>query len=505
MPFDFIPSANQQAIFDFVARGKGSANVIAVAGAGKTTTVTECQPLIPEHRMVLLVAFNKKIADALNEKLNALRVREGRPFKNFSAKTFHSLAYGALVKRLGGKLNVDGRKIRKLIDANFSADVVSVYGEFVNKLVGLARGDGIGCLIADTDAAWLNLITHHDLTLDSDDATEEAAIEMARKVLRLSCDQAVDDRIVDFDDMLYMPLKLKLKLWQHDFVFIDEAQDTNPVRRALAKLSLRPGGRLIAVGDPKQAIYGFTGASHDAMDLIRREFNAIELPLDVSYRCARAVVAKAQEVVSHIKAHENAPEGSVEELDIEEAIKVLTQRDAILCRQTAPLVELAYTLIARRVACTVLGREIGEGLIALITAQKAKGIDRLLEKLHTYRTREIAKFTARGEEHKAEGVSDRVACLEIIINSLPETDRTVPALVRAISDLFTDKTGVLTLATCHKAKGLEWPTVAILKPELMPSKWARQDWQYQQELNLMYVAWTRAMTRLIFLSGKVQK
>jgi len=69
--------------------------------------------------------------------------------------------------------------------------------------------------------------------------------------------------MLDFDDQLYLPLLWKLRLFQNDFVFIDEAQDTNPVRRALAKLALRPGGRLIAVGDPRQAIYGFTGASHE--------------------------------------------------------------------------------------------------------------------------------------------------------------------------------------------------------------------------------------------------
>ena len=46
----------------------------------------------------------------------------------------------------------------------------------------------------------------------------------------------------------------------------------------------------MAVGDPSQGIYGFRGAGSDAMDLIKSEFDADELPLTVSYRCSTAVV-----------------------------------------------------------------------------------------------------------------------------------------------------------------------------------------------------------------------
>jgi ATP-dependent exoDNAse (exonuclease V) beta subunit len=42
--------------------------------------------------------------------------------------------------------------------------------------------------------------------------------------------------------------------------------------------------------------------------------------------------------------------------------------------------------------------------------------------------------------------------------------------------------------------------VAILRPDLMPSKAARQEWQYDQELNLCYVAATRAKEHLMYLA-----
>ena len=65
--------------------------------------------------------------------------------------------------------------------------------------------------------------------------------------------------------------------------------------------------------------------------------------------------------------------------------------------------------------------------------------------------------------------------------------------------IIEDNEPTLTLSTCHKAKGREWQRVAILEPELMPSKWARQDWQYQQEQNLIYVAYTRTQSELFIM------
>ena len=71
-------------------------------------------------------------------------------------------------------------------------------------------------------------------------------------------------------------------------------------------------------------------------------------------------------------------------------------------------------------------------------------------------------------------------------------------LREAMNQLFEDtpdgtRPRNLTLSTVHKAKGREWDRVYLLgRNKFMPSKWARQEWQYQQELNLMYVAVTRA-------------
>lgn len=496
-------SDHQAAIFDALAdQRSGSKMVIAVAGSGKTTTIKNGLRSIPVGSSVQLFAFNTEAAASLKAALAEVAVVDPERVRGVRAGTFHSVGYAALLKHLGCRadaLKPDGSKVRKTLKALLTEEDHDIYASFVAKLVGLAKGEGIGCLVPDTEDRWYDIVDHHGLYLDAEEATIERGIEIARKTLAHSSQAAKVTKSIDYDDMLYLPLLWKLRLWRNDIVFVDEAQDTNPVRRALARLALKPGGRMYAVGDPRQSIYGFTGASTDAMDLLRHEFDASDLPLTVSYRCSQAVVRHAQRWVDYIEFSDGAPEGEVTIVSEDDALEVLTQDDAVLCRQTSPLVAMAYRLIATGRGCRVLGKEIGEGLVALVRAQRAKGIDRLVEKLTIYRDRETSKFIAKGEETMAEAVVDRVECVMTCVRALPETDRTVPALERRIKALFEVEGWVLTLATVHKSKGLEFDNVAILRPDLMPSRAARQEWEVTQEENLCYVAATRAKLKLMYL------
>lgn len=74
----------------------------------------------------------------------------------------------------------------------------------------------------------------------------------------------------------------------------------------------------------------------------------------------------------------------------------------------------------------------------------------------------------------------------------------MPALLAAIDELFADKANAITLATIHRSKGLEANKVVWLNYDFR-SKWARQDWQKQQEKNLCYVAATRAKIELVLI------
>jgi DNA helicase-2/ATP-dependent DNA helicase PcrA len=52
---------------------------------------------------------------------------------------------------------------------------------------------------------------------------------------------------------------------------------------------------------------------------------------------------------------------------------------------------------------------------------------------------------------------------------------------------------------------MEWNRVFILDRWRMPSKYATQPWQQEQEQNLIYVAITRAKRELTYIDGKCWK
>jgi DNA helicase-2/ATP-dependent DNA helicase PcrA len=487
---NFNPSPYQRAIFDWIKNGKGSAIVNAVAGAGKTTTIVKALELIPATQRVTFLAFNKKIATEL----------QARVPQHVKAATFHSQGFNAWRAIKENVQSPDGNKVRALMRQNLSQVEASAFGTPAVNLVSKAKSMGVGVLLPDEAKTWFDIASHFDIELPESEGARQRTIQAAQMLLRASVELADAERsVIDFDDMLYMPLLRNTPLRKVDWLFVDEAQDTNGVQLALLGRMLAKDGRLVAVGDPHQAIYGFRGADAMAMENIRAKFSCRELPLTISYRCAQTVVRLAQTLVPSIEASPSATQGEVLETTLEQA--QFRNTDVVICRNTAPIVELAYNLIGKGVGCKVLGREIGQALSTLVDKMKSHNLEELSERLGKFLDREQAKFQALGQEDRAEAVQDKVDCIRAIANFLPETQRTIHDLKAAIEHMFSDSgEGLLTLCTAHKSKGFEWERVFIYEANLMPSKWAKQQWQQIQEKNLMYVAWTRAKKTLVFIT-----
>lgn len=494
-------SPQQNAFLHWIDTGTGSCVLEAVAGAGKTTTLLEgAKRLIAKGLKVAIMAYNKKIAEEIKGKT------KGWP--NLFVGTVHSFGFSALRYRFKS-IKVDAYKVANLCDRDGILDGTTYpFKDNIIDLVSYAKQRALGVVgrIEDTKA-WMDMIEHFDVfgdekDLDPKDIPVDEIIRDAKKVLSLSNSITTE---IDYDDMVYLPLILRVPFFRNDVVMVDEAQDTNPARRALVRCIVKAGGRVIAVGDRHQAIYGFTGADADSLDLIRKDFNAVELPLTTTFRCPKAVVGYAQKWVSHITAASTAPEGSVSTMPLSD---IYTRNDlngdtAVLCRNTKPLVELAFSLIRRRIGCKVEGRDIGNGLIKLATKWKVKNTDKLAEHLEKYKEAQVTKFLAKKQETRAQSIEDQVETLFVIIEDCNKQGKhTVDCVVEAINAIFADDVkGVLTLSTIHKSKGREFDTVYWLdRKGTLPSKYARQDWQLAQEDNLCYVCATRAKKSLIELT-----
>lgn len=502
MAFTLSP---QQAYFlDWVSNSTGSCVLEAVAGAGKTTTLLEAVERTGGN--VAIMAYNKKIADEISAKLAA----RGIGWQQAQAGTVHSFGFKAYRKAFP-QVRVDGNKVSTLIVDAMGGKTAPMHALYavrsdIEQLVSLAKQRALGVIGSVANAKlWHDIVDHFDLF--SADDEEAPAVDMskviafAQDILRASIEQT---DVIDFDDMVYQPLARRVRFFRYSWVFVDEAQDTNPARRALVRAMLAPGGRVVAVGDRAQAIYGFTGADADSLDLIAADFGAVRLPLTTTYRCPKAVVAFAKRWVSHIQAAESAPEGSVSQITLSELFtrNDLNGHSAILCRNTKPLVALAFQLIRQGIACKVEGRDIGNGLVKLATKWKrVRTLHGLEQALAGWQDREITKALARKRETAAQAIEDQCETLRVIIDACRAAQEdSVDAVVYRIKRLFADDIdgGMLTLSTIHKSKGREWNTVYWLdRANTLPSPYARQAWQVQQEHNLCYVAATRAMTSLV--------
>jgi len=472
-------SSYQVELFSFLKNNKGSVIVNAKAGSGKTTTIIEACNRLSDGLSVLFLAFNTSIVNELRERLPS----------GTNTMTFNSCGWSAWRSYTGRRyIKINARKTWGIIFDNFKKSDQKTYGSFCAKLVGLAKS--VGLTPDSSDHEWFNLQSHHGLLLSSEKASYERGIFLAKRVLSVSID--ISDRVCDFDDQLYMPWLRNVGMKKYDVIFVDEVQDTNNVQSGLVERMLNVNGRVIAVGDSNQAIYGFRGADHNAMNNFSDKFDCHSVPLSISYRCAKSIIEEAKRYVPDIESYDGSASGKVEAVT-NYSIDTFTTNDAILCRNNAPLISIAYEIISRGKSVNFLGRDIGKGLKALINNMEAKSIDNLSDKLVSWLVRESEKLQAKNQSNKVGMIEDRVNCIEVFIKYLPESKRTVPDLLSAIDYLFRKKNDGVTLSSVHKSKGKEWSRVFILGfDKYMPSKYAKMEWMKIQENNLIYVAITRA-------------
>lgn len=467
-----------------------------------TTTIVEASQRM--NGSIFLGAFNTKMA-------NELKART-RNMPNTEASTFHSFGFRQIRNALEGlaRVEVKSNKVGDLIKAHIESTNSPYLWKAlptISAIVSMAKQEGFGVdgitrpLDQLDDRRWEGMIKHYGLDYQLPSYVElPEAIDLAKKILNQSNENPVE---IDYDDMIYLPLMYDMPMQQFDWVIIDEAQDTNNVRREMARRMMKDSSRFVAVADNFQAIYGFSGASHDSLDRIKRDMLAEELTLSVSFRCPKKVIEMAQEYVSDIKPFEHSKEGSVEEMPYEEMLRQVEPGDAIICRVNKHLVSTFFSLVRSGKAAKIEGRSIGKNLSTLASRWKIKDLSELPAKLETFRKREVEKAELEENTARVELIEDQVSTLLILLERA-KADRitTITRFKEMIDNMFADDVsdgkGIITLTTVHRAKGLEWDNVFLLyRRDLMPSKFARKQWEKDQENNLIYVAITRAKNRFV--------
>lgn len=493
-------SPEQVAIFQWFERGlyvpqirpHGNTNleVKARAGTGKTTTIKEAFRHAPENR-ILYAVFNKKNQIEASSKIDDSRV---------DVLTLHSLGY-RIIKRNWSNAKPDNdveldRVVSALRGVGYFQDDEALVGLFV-KLVGFAKNT----VINPTQDDLRKVASEFDLDFDG--------LQFDWTLAALNAINAAKTRDaagrISFDDMVWLPVAQGWVKPQYDLVCIDEAQDMNLPQLLMARASSR--GRVVVVGDDRQAIYGFRGAAQGGMGMMKALLRADSLTLTVTYRCPKAVVAEAAKIVPDYKAADEAPEGVVAVADQVAMLARLKVGDAILSRLNAPLFPLALNLVRRNIPARIEGRDIGKQLVGMIRSLKATSVPQFVEKVEAWLSKQTERLMkAKNAEKKLEQANDIAETLK----ALAQAASSVRDIEARLDNLFggvyvnaaaaekVDAKPVVLLSSVHKAKGLEWPNVYLLSETFRQAKGG-------EEANIYYVAVTRAQRELVFVSGAAVK
>lgn len=521
----FIKTPDHATIGNAVASGK-AAIIAAGPGSGKTTTIHEVvvKTLLLNGKKGGAIAFNSKNAKALEVAIN-------RPL-DVQCSTTHS----ALLKSL--KLAVNGLKVEVTSKGSFFKgrrtkptldkvillcdemfkDVKDFDFSLAIKLVSLMKANamGINGYPAINDRGAINqIIAEHSLNgqdslSDSNEnvSTVEASIDYAIKLMEASIKNYAS---ANYDDMIYMTIKLDAKLPEWDFLVYDEAQDIKPIEFEFIKRMADKGCQIIVVGDSYQAINHFTGCMADSLSSIATLLNTDKLPLRTSYRCSVVAAEYANRIFpDSVIPWQGAKQGSTETIKMDEVNSLVETMDfnhGILSRTHKNLIGMALKLLSQKKAFTYKGiAELVEKMEKMLwhaskvnkdlgtIRQKLTEYQASLEDKHVSPSGSVAPWVIRNGE-----TVDALTLLLAHCEGEGKSIECVKEYLKTLADMEKLSSGPC-LSTIHSAKGGQWENVYLVGE--LTSPLAKSEQQVFAEKCLEYVAYSRSSDKLIFVELK---
>ncbi len=324
-----------------VEHRRGPARVLAPAGSGKTKTlVSRVAELVArgvDPGSILLLAFNRKAAEQLEERLAAqgiattrrIRGERGQRPAAVHCATFNAFGYRYQREIVAARFTLDARGSgqRALMKQAMEAAGASP------ATLKTARGsDPVGAFLAAMTRVRAALEAPEEVEVRVESVGEQPVIMVpfAPVHAHYALAQAVTG-CQSFDDQIYLAVADMLSDPDHrhyiegrfDHILVDEFQDLNGAQLALVDVLSRPRRDLFVVGDDDQLIYGWRSADprgilefHQRMP--PRPWSAT-YTLCTNYRCSRVVVESAARLVANnavredkdVRPREGAAEGAL--------------------------------------------------------------------------------------------------------------------------------------------------------------------------------------------------
>ena len=497
---------------------RGPVCIIAGPGSGKTRTISTriaygVATGVFNPDRVLALTYTNRAAAELRSRLRQLGS------SSVAVRTFHSAALSQL-QYFWPQLT--GSAAPKLLTQKRSllSEVAS--------LIGLRLSDSQLMEVASEIEYLRYSLTELDDYLLSQRLPAFLSQEQFSEIEKRYQEQKLQRRLMDWEDTILLCTGLlrnearALSYFQQQYRFftVDEYQDISPLQEGLLRTWLGDREEICVVGDPRQTIYSFAGASSNfLLDFQEKYPGANTFELNRNYRSAGAIVSVANQVLpqkplSQVRSDSGfaTVQSSANQLEEASAIArdivaaLATHKPseiAILARTNSQLSALEAELQKLGIKTQVRGQGRffrQPAVMQAMSAIRALAVSDSGEPLFMQVSQILSSL---GWESKVREDDDWVS-LNWFIQVLDELGSvSTSEYIRELDE--RERSGhepareAVTLATVHGTKGLEWSQVYLIGVNrgLFPISHAQDALDIDEEKRLFYVAVTRAKDKLV--------
>jgi F-box protein 18 (helicase) len=461
-----VTPTQEQSIISKTHLSPGSVMLVnAYAGTGKTETLRLIAEANPGRRLLYL-SFNRQ---------TALQAKKRFP-ENTDCRTIHSLAF-----------QTTGKKFKDKLGMPTPQKVLQLLGVEKPYIAVLA----------------LEAIKEYCYSVDrflTEEHIDKKILKKYPEVLPLA--KKIWREMQDLNSSLCMSHDGYLKLWSlnaprisADIILLDEAQDTNPVTLKILMDQCDYGScSLVLVGDSHQAIYAWRKAVN-AMEIAREVADHVH-PLTESFRFNQTIATNASKILNHYKGDPVHLKGLGPSNSSLPKSVIIGRRNGSLLSRAIPVVERGGTV---HFAGTnerdkwdpyyLYELQIPLDIVYLKMDQK--------ELVETPQIRLFNDYQEIVDLIKGDGEGAGIDKeLEKHVKLVDEYGDQLPDLIDKLRRFCrSPDVAQISLSTAHRAKGLEWRSVEMLD-DFASLQTEREsdpfDREYLEEINLIYVAMTRA-------------
>jgi DNA helicase-2/ATP-dependent DNA helicase PcrA len=313
-------------------QSEGSVVILAGPGSGKTQTIAvKFAKLLHESvkspRGIAGLTYNNESARELKRRLSTLGIEE-------SKRTFIGTIHGFCLQHLLLPFSeLAGMPLPTPVEVANDTKTSDIVERAMQELGWNENPRNVRPRMARYRRTYV------DRTLPSWRETDAETAEL----VEVYEDLLLKEGLIDFDEMVLRGFRLlkendwirRIILAKFPIFIIDEYQDLGTPLHEMVLLLMESGVRIIAVGDPDQSIYDFTGAKPELLTELSEKQGVETIRLRLNYRNGRRIVSTSLTVLNEERQFEpvRADEGTITILHVPEGFE---KQASLVCEEIIP-------------------------------------------------------------------------------------------------------------------------------------------------------------------------